>query len=135
MVNDWDAVHSIVAGNPVQTEEIAIGRLLLAMRSFDEPAILHACSLARVQLGAPITAAGERGYRRAYDAVLNLHAVHDLEVIHDSVVQLRRGGETRDAVARVSRVLSSRLDSTLPTFRTREPILSMHRTAFSIRWA
>ncbi|TDL29365.1 hypothetical protein BD410DRAFT_710460 [Rickenella mellea] len=132
MVNDWEAVQKVVTDCRTETDEIAVGRVLLAMRSSDEKAIVDACSIARAQLGAPITAAGERGYRRAYNAMLNLHAVHDLEVIHSSASRLREGLRNKDVMPTLTKVLASRLESTLPTFRTREPILSLHRSAFSL---
>lgn len=131
MVKDWDVVQRIIADNDAQTPELVIARLLLAMHSSCETELRQTLTWARGQLGGPITAAGEGGYRRAYDAILNLHLVYDLERIFNSVhneQQFRKRNQTTPLFA----ILQSRLNATLPTFRTREPILSMHRVAFSI---
>lgn len=132
MNNDWDNVETAMSSVQVDTWESAMARLLLAMRSKDEPSFACALSSARVQFGSEISAAGERGYRRAYDSVLKLHLVHDIEMIHNAVA--RKDGVPLDEAELNSLLhkLTFRLDSTLPTFRTREPILSMHRTTFSL---
>ena len=132
MSGDWDAVQRIVEGQE-DTWEMAIARLLLALRSSDELDFASSISATRLQLGIPITAAGERGYRRAYDAVLKLHVVRDVETIRECITRLQKGGRKTEILPELFSVLSHRLESTLPTFRTREPILSIHRTAFSLR--
>ncbi|KAI5124851.1 hypothetical protein M0805_007285 [Coniferiporia weirii] len=132
MNGDWDAVRTIVSRCREDTWEIAIARLLLALESSDATGFISAISATRLQLGTPITAAGERGYRRAYDAVLKLHLVRDIETIRQSVIHLHEGGTRSQILPDLFSGLSHRLYSTLPTFRTREPILSIHRTAFSL---
>ncbi|KAH8118429.1 hypothetical protein DFH11DRAFT_1686601 [Phellopilus nigrolimitatus] len=132
MSGDWGIVQGMVERCQEDTWELAIARLLLALRSSDESGFANAISMTRLQLGTPITAAGERGYRRAYDAVLKLHLVRDIETIRKSVLHLHEGGAKGQILPELFSELSHRLDSTLPTFRTREPILSVHRTAFSL---
>ncbi|THH12376.1 hypothetical protein EW145_g35 [Phellinidium pouzarii] len=132
MSSDWDTVQTIVEKCKEDTWEMAIARLLLSLKSSDASSFTSAISATRLQLGTPITAAGERGYRRAYDAVLKLHLVHDIEMIRNSVTQLHEGGTRKQVLSVLFSELSHRLNSTLPTFRTREPILSVHRTTFSL---
>lgn len=137
MVGAWEDVQQIVEDIMGQNPQIVIARLLLAMRKGDRDLISQRASDARLVLGAPISAAGARGYRRSYDAVLNLHLTHELEIIYDAMTGLsasQSNSQTRrrQVLAQISDSLSSRLDSTLPTFRTREPILSMRRTAFGL---
>lgn len=137
MVGAWEDVQSIVEHTKVQTSPIVIARLLLAMRAGDQAKINQSLSLARTVLGAPITAAGGKGYRRSYDAVLDLHVTHELEMVHRTITALPTDSQgssqqRRHVLARLSRTLSARVDSTLPTFRTREPILSMRRSAFAM---
>lgn len=137
MVGAWDDVQSMVEQTNVQSSSNVIARLLLAMRAGDQTKISQSLSLARTVLGAPITAAGGKGYRRSYDAVLDLHITHELEMIHNAITALpfdSQGGtqQCRQVLAQLSRTLSARLDSTLPTFRTREPVLSMRRSAFAM---
>lgn len=135
MVGAWSDVQSLVDRTDAQTSPIVIARILLAMRTGDSSAIENSLSVARSVLGAPITASGVKGYRRSYEAVLDLHLTHELEVIHNAVTGLPNSQGTqrrRETLTKLSRTLSARLDATLPTFRTREPVLSMRRTAFSL---
>lgn len=137
MVGAWDDVRNLVEQSTAQTAQLVIGRALLAMRNGDPSSISTALVNARMVLGAPIAAAGPRSYRRSYDAVLDLHLTHELEIIYRAVNRLpesSQGGsqERRQIITELSRTLASRLNSTMPTFRFRELVLSMRRTAFSL---
>lgn len=112
-----------------------MARLLLAIREGDSNNIAHALSRARMALGNPIVATGGREYRHTYEAVLNLHLVHEVELIHRfSSEQMQTDRPRRsDAQDELTKILDVRLNSTLPSFRTREPILSLRRTAYGIR--
>ena len=140
MVGAWDDVQSLVERVGTQTSSTVMARLLLAMRSGEATAISESMSVARSVLGAPITAAGVKGYRRSYEAVLDLHLTHELELIHQVTSNLPVGSQgnrqqaRRQAISELSRTLSARLNATLPTFRSREPILSMRRTAFALSY-
>lgn len=137
MVKAWDDVQGLAQQSTSQTAQVLIGRVLLAMRNGDSDAISSALANARVVLGAPITASGPQSYRRSYDAVLDLHLVHELETIYQAVNRLPessqgRSQERRHIINELSRTLASRLESTSPSFRFRELVLSMRRTAFSL---
>lgn len=138
MVGAWDDVQKLVDGVKNQTPSLVIAHVLLAMREGDPTTIATTLSQARLTLGAPITAAGVGGYRRSYDAVLDLHLTRELELIYQVTCSLPQGSqntsqqERRRAITELSRTLSKRLELTLPTFRSREPVLSMRRTAFAL---
>lgn len=138
MVSAWDDVQSLIVNSNAQTSPMVMARLLLAIRSGDASAISESVGAARCILGAPITAAGVRGYRRSYDAVLDLHLTHELEMIYKTMADLHTRSQPtsqhrrRQVLEHLSSSLSERLDSTLPTFRIREQILSMRRTAFRL---
>ena len=119
----------------VSTPPGVMARLLLAIREGDSDNIAHALSRARMALGNPIVASGGREYRHAYEAVLNLHLVHEVELIHRlSSEQMQTDRPRRnEAQDELIKILNVRLNSTLPSFRTREPILSLRRTAYGIR--
>lgn len=139
MVGAWTDVQNLVEKSTAQTAQIVIGRVLLAMRNGDPAAIATALANSRVVLGAPITAGGPQSYRRSYDAVLNLHLTHELEIIHQGLNQLPklsqgRSQERRQVISELSRILALRLDSTVPTFRFRELVLTMRRTALSLSY-
>lgn len=139
MVGAWDDVEKLVGQTKAQSASVAVARVLLAMRSGQESVIMDTLSAARSVLGLPITASGAKGYRRSYDAVLDLHLTHELEIIHNAMTRFPTSSQgsgqrmRRDILNNMSQSLSSRLESSLPTLRTREPILSMRRTAFALR--
>ncbi|KDR84098.1 hypothetical protein GALMADRAFT_219929 [Galerina marginata CBS 339.88] len=138
MVGAWDDVQRLAARMDINTSSIVMARVLLAMRAGEQTAISEALSQARSVLGAPITAAGVKGYRRSYEAVLDLHMTHELELIYQAASSIQSGSQDsirhdrRRTLAELSQTLSARLDITLPTFRSREPLLSMRRTAFTL---
>ncbi|KAF9024830.1 hypothetical protein BDZ89DRAFT_1068767 [Hymenopellis radicata] len=135
MVSAWDDVQKIVAEHDdSQDPELVIARVLLAVRGGDESAVRQTLSAARLALGAPIVTGGG-GYRRSYHSVLNLHVTHELEAIHNAMLGLRQPQsqtQKRRELSKFSDFLQGRLEATLPSFRTREPILSMRRTAFRL---
>ncbi|KAG8968537.1 serine/threonine-protein kinase M1 [Tulasnella sp. 419] len=138
MAGDWDGVAEVVRRTTSVAPEIHIGRLLLAIRAGDESSISNGLSEARKYLGSSITAAGRQSYRRSYEAIIHLHQVRELEMIHQTsikVEELSKDGNHREAqnvFGRLTAQLSSRFEASLPTFRAREPTLSMRRTAFTI---
>ncbi|KAH9844382.1 uncharacterized protein C8Q71DRAFT_696515 [Rhodofomes roseus] len=132
MVGNWDEVDNLIQHCGSDASSVLIACVLLALRAGDVSAVSEALSTARASLGSPIVAAGPRSYRRSYEAVLDLHLVHELETIHRVVSASLREGRAADNLGILSSELSSRLNSTLPTFRTQEPILSMRRIAFAL---
>lgn len=133
MVGAWDDVQHLVNRTDVQEPPLVMARLLLAMQTGNASAVTESLTVARTVLGAPITASGVNGYRRSYEAALNLHLTHELEVMYHTMTTLpNSSSQKRASLARVFRSLSARLDATLPTFRTREPVLSMRRVVLAL---
>ncbi|RDX53828.1 hypothetical protein OH76DRAFT_1342536 [Lentinus brumalis] len=140
MVGHWEEVQNIVSGAEAQSPLALMAQVLLAIRSGNDEAIAAALSTSRRALGTAITASGPTGYRRSYDAVLNLHLLRELETISRVVRNLpnqpEAGSQSRDrSFGELLSCLDARFDSTLPSFRIREPILNMRRTAFSLSGA
>ncbi|PCH40938.1 hypothetical protein WOLCODRAFT_69995 [Wolfiporia cocos MD-104 SS10] len=135
MIGNWVEVRNLIEDTTSKSAPVLLARVLLACRTGDDSLISDALAVARRSLGAPITATDIRGYRRSYDTVLNLHLIHELEVIHNAIGAHSTGDRPnlQATIERLTRRLSTRLDSTLPNFRIREPILSMRRTAFGLR--
>ena len=139
MVGAWDDVEQLADKVQSRSSSLVMARLLLSMKQGDPALIAESLSRARTVLGAPLVAAGGvKGYRRSYAAILDLHLTHELDLIYRATHVLPVGSQEERAKARrqllgdLSSTLSSRLEATLPTFRSREPILSMRRTAFSL---
>lgn len=128
IVGDWQAVQDLCQfPNANPCPEIILARVLLAMREGEASKVSAALVTARSQLGAPIYAAGRGAYRRVYDSVLSLHLVRDAEMIYNATF-LRE----KNYIRFLSKALSRRFESTLPSFRIREPILSLQRTVLSL---
>ncbi|KAG8865167.1 serine/threonine-protein kinase M1 [Tulasnella sp. 330] len=138
MRSDWAGVREVVSNTASSAPEISIGWLLLTLEAKDDATMAQALSNARNQLGAPITAAGRQSYRRCYDAVINLQVVSELEMVHkasNKITLMLEAGKNLPAQRILADLMSglfTRLESTLPTFRAREPVLSMHRIALGL---
>jgi serine/threonine-protein kinase ATR len=137
MVGDWRCVQELVhRSTPNPAPEITVARVLLGIREGNPEGVSNALSMARGQLGAPIHAMGRNSYRRTYESVLNLHLVRDVELIYEAAVARTSGRNSKDSsnpIGVLSDVLSRRFEATLPSFRTREPVLSLQRIALGVR--
>lgn len=134
MMGAWDDLQQITANNELTSPYIMKARVLLAMRAGNANDVASALSNARAILGAPITAAGAKGYRQSYDALLDLHMIHEMELIYDAVsATVPRSQSRREAMNSLGTSLAARFDATLPNFRVRQAVLSMRRTAFALR--
>ncbi|GAA5902167.1 hypothetical protein JCM6882_006719 [Rhodosporidiobolus microsporus] len=128
-VGDWDSVEDALDIADLEGSEAAFGRVLCAMRDADDSQVERAFYDAREQLGGPIVAAGRESYRRVYDSIVHLHVLHELKAIHLSRSANEMGSQPlRDIV----KTLKDRLASTSPSFRAREPVLNLRRTAFRL---
>lgn len=137
ILSDWAEVGKVLArGNDDQSPEHATARVMLAMHHNDSVTFTKAMKDARRLLGKPIIAAGKDSYVTVYDSVAQLHMLHELSIIHEACGSATVEGastvsRTRLSRSRLSETLAARLNATLPSFRTREPLLSLRRSAFS----
>ncbi len=136
ILGDWDEVEARTQRSQAKSAEHSIGRALLAMRQSDADMFGNVLVQARQDLGKPLVAAGTASYPSVYDSVLHLHMLQELEMIRSHAG--RHGGSravTRanlsDTVSDLNKSLTARLNATLPSFRTQEPLLSLRRTAFA----
>ncbi|KAF7789400.1 hypothetical protein EIP86_000344 [Pleurotus ostreatoroseus] len=133
MVGDWDKVRLLVEQSQSELSSILLARVLLAMREGDEQTMVTELSHAKQALGSPIAAVDSQGYRRYYESVLNLHMIHELDIIYqEAMANPLSPHDQQVRIERLQHRLSSRLESTLPSFRVREPILSIRRTALEL---
>ncbi|KAI6034535.1 hypothetical protein BKA83DRAFT_672562 [Pisolithus microcarpus] len=114
MIGAWDDLRRITETNEQISPSVMKARVLLAMHSGEHSQIATALSRARSVLGSPISASGTKGYRRSYDAVLDLHTIHELEMIYRTVSR-----NSTEAKA-------------LRTTLNAQSVLSMRRVAFSL---
>ncbi|EIW76220.1 hypothetical protein CONPUDRAFT_158248 [Coniophora puteana RWD-64-598 SS2] len=133
MIGAWDDVERIVKSTSNRNSSLVKADVLLAVRSGNATRVEEVLSSARSVIGSSITTSGVKGYRRSYDALLDLHLIHEVELIRDHVFNLPvNSQERRTQLRSLGDSLDARLDKTIPSYRTRETILSMRRTAFSL---
>lgn len=129
ILGDWDEVKAALARPGDGSPQHATARVLLAMTErADSSRFANVLSEAYRQLGKPILAAGRNSYAQVYESVLQLHTLHELELIYQQATSPRREPQRWHDL---QQSLQARLESTLPSFRVREPLLSVRRTAFS----
>lgn len=126
-ISDWAAVEDALRIPDIDGPEVAFGRVISAMQVGSPEQLALAFFDAREQLGRPIVAAGRESYRRVYDSIVNLHILYELEVI-----SRKRKECSGDVPADLLRTLRRWIGATSPSFRAREPILNMRRTALRL---
>lgn len=118
---DWDAVRTLVARTRQDAPQLAIARVLLAMHSRDGAGVVAALHAARRTLGRPLIGLGQPTYSSIYEDVTRLHMLRELEMIWQA--DALGGGALEHS-------LTARFHAAQPSFRTREPLLSIRRSAF-----
>ena len=85
------------------------------------------------------TAIANAQYSRAYGSISELHILRDLEMIHEtsSVIQnsnaiLNKDRIDGNSLVTLVRNLDHRLETTSPSFHTRDALLAIHRAAFAL---
>lgn len=139
IIGDWTAVEDALSIPGIAGPEISLGKVITAIRGQSDEIISAAFYEAREELGSPIVAAGKDSYRRVHDSVIHLHILHELDVIRQSVLRASTGSRNHSSTtvsersaALLNTSLTARLDSSSPSFRARESILNMRRTAYRL---
>ncbi|KAM0756274.1 hypothetical protein T439DRAFT_320977 [Meredithblackwellia eburnea MCA 4105] len=130
IVGDWQSLEDSLTIPDIEGPEVSFGRVIQAIRIGDSELVTRAFRSAREELGGPIVAAGRESYRRVYDSIVHLHILHELYLIHHDSLSDKASSAAN--VEKLASLLESRLDSTSPSFRAREPILNMRRTGFKL---
>ena len=115
-------------GRPgVECAESAFGRLVLAYKTQED--IEATRSQAAEHLGSIITTASKDSYHRFYQGIVDLHILHELDILLSAEVGT---GTSRNQSRTEIASFASRLETTSPDFHTRESILNMRRNAYRI---
>ena len=98
--------------------------------------LASALALARRNVGESITS---NQYSRSYEPILQLHLLREIETIHNadsSILATQASSNYRAITQQITRDLTKslhdRFSTTSPTFRVREAILTIRRTAFGL---
>lgn len=127
IIGDWENVASALRVSNPEDPATVFATVAQALQNTTNTDIGAVFRSARNRLGSEVVAAGQESYRRVYDAVANLHILHELE----SINRLDRSGDPKAAQSLQDR-LDARLQALSPTFRIQEQVLSMRRTAFRL---
>ncbi|GAB0491544.1 hypothetical protein MMPV_002798 [Pyropia vietnamensis] len=105
--------------------QTAVGRMFVALRRRDAPALTAWADAARAALIGPASSAAANHYVGLYPYVRALHLVAEVE---DALPPAADNGGRSSSVPRLGS-LRARLDVTAPGLRCREPLLSARRVA------
>ena len=135
IVGDWQTVRSVADHGYPMAEVMS-----QLQSGTDSRALKAAFDKARIAAGNEITSIT---YSRATEPVLSLHILRELEMIYNSSAAAEaerngtapRVGDNREKITgniihHLQKSLADRFETTAPTFRVREAILSARRTAF-----
>lgn len=139
IVQDWESLSQILESG-ANGPEISKARVLQAISERDFLKIPDLLKDARRQIGSTISA-NHRTYARNYSALLDLHMLHDLDVIQSTSADLVRmqniseankDAHRRSQISELKETLSNRLSTISPSFKYQEPVLSMRRAGFNL---
>ena len=125
---DWETVAQLGSHVP------PLGRVLLGLQRGEQlaPLLIDA----RREIGKSLTS---RHYGRVHQTVLTLHQLHEVEIIHQCAKAIASEADPINRVtinkARASDLikrLDERFNTTSPSFRIREAVLTIRRTAFGL---
>ena len=126
IIGDWATVDSAKAP--------PIAKVLLGLHKRRDMGPIF--RLARSELGQTITS---KQYTRAYDQVLQLHMLREIEVIHDADRKISGVRDKHNPNVIRNNIgddlvnhLRDRFQATSPAFRVHEALLSIRRTAFNL---
>ncbi|KAI8929063.1 hypothetical protein BC831DRAFT_33247 [Entophlyctis helioformis] len=114
----------------------SLARLLLAVNgNKDASTVGRLLDQARGEITTSVAAASMESYRRGYDSAIQLSMLHEVEMMHQFIQLAGSADETMGVnsgvhasqLSDILRSWDSRLKITMPSYRVREPILSLRR--------
>lgn len=140
IVGDWQSVKEIIDSN-VSGPEISMAKVLLAIHQRRHDSMAEIVRKATEELGVDVTASS-RQYARAYPAIVRLHMLHEVGLIRQAGMNIAAAFQSKESnmnknslvnhtIEKLQEHLSARLAITLPSFRIRESLLSIRRTAYA----
>ena len=128
IIGDWETVEQVGAGAP------PIAQALLALRKGNQ--VEATLAVARRDIGNTIDSIH---YSRSYDTILQLHMLHEIDMIHNanSAILQTKDSVNHHAITQQSardlvKSLDQRFLTTSPSFRVREAVLTIRRAAFGL---
>ncbi|KAL5033391.1 hypothetical protein BDV3_000378 [Batrachochytrium dendrobatidis] len=132
-LGDWPLLERFLSLPHKPGFQTYIGQLLLSINSRQDDTVADLLSQARASMTAFIAAASMESYQRGYDSVLQLSMLNELETMYSFIKNSSNDANTQ--MVDISKLFQSwdmRLKITFPSYRQREPILSLRRVLLSI---
>ncbi|KAJ3252885.1 serine/threonine-protein kinase M1 [Chytriomyces hyalinus] len=127
-LGSWDTLDKCLKKDHLPTFETDIGSLLMLAKRKEKDSFEMTLREARERLIAPLSAASMESYSRAYDNIVKLHMLHEVEFSCKQLWdELREDGD----IDTVIKSWDSRLKITTPSLTVREPILNLRRILIS----
>eukprot|EP01117_Protostelium_nocturnum_P016014 TRINITY_DN6263_c0_g1_i1.p1 TRINITY_DN6263_c0_g1~~TRINITY_DN6263_c0_g1_i1.p1 ORF type:complete len:1383 (+),score=565.02 TRINITY_DN6263_c0_g1_i1:228-4151(+) len=120
-LGNWKELETLTAQPTMEDFEVEVGKSLLAIKNGNENQLVGALTKARFEVMASLAVASAQSYETAYPLLGKLHVLTELE--HSFKIWKDEFSEKE---------WDSRINVTQPTFKTREPILTVRRAILEI---
>jgi serine/threonine-protein kinase ATR len=131
-LEDWSSLETMInIPLPNQEFEAIIGKLLLFLQKKSIPEFQLQINELRKSLISSTVAATMESYHRAYNSILQLSVLYDIEQFQKVILQTPSVDSALE-LDRLNRIWQSRLDSMAPSFKAKETVLSMRRGLLAI---
>ncbi|KAJ3053550.1 serine/threonine-protein kinase M1 [Rhizophlyctis rosea] len=129
-LGNWDLLEARLEKPHEPSFEVSLGKVLHAAWKNDKDKFEWSLRLARESLIAPLSAAGMESYHRAYQTMLNLHMLHEVNsFVAENGDNLITAVLSEDSMPSM---WDGRLKITVPSFKVREPVLNLRRILLEI---
>ncbi|KAI7827529.1 hypothetical protein BC939DRAFT_394939 [Gamsiella multidivaricata] len=144
-VQNWQSLEVALSRSVHSSFETGLGQLVLDLRDNRVVEFEEHLQQVRAMLIAPLAAASMESYARAYEHIVQLHMLHELEVAFRScnlnvspsnklgsqiVLSLQEGETYVSRLRLYEPTLERRFESMAPSFRLREQVVRLRRAAF-----
>ncbi|KAJ3016848.1 serine/threonine-protein kinase M1, partial [Thoreauomyces humboldtii] len=120
-LGNWSTLERLLKEPYNERFETAIGALLNTVRIGDDQEFENTLQRTRMMLTADLATASMESYRRGYDTLVKLHMLFEITSARNASASTALVDES------LYKRWGPRLDATMPSFRVREPILSLQR--------
>ncbi|KAI1315377.1 serine/threonine-protein kinase M1 [Mortierella claussenii] len=136
---NWESLEVALSRAKHESFEAGLGQLLLDMRRGDVSGFEEHLQQVRSMTIPPLAAASMESYQRAYEQIVRLHMLRELEVAfksanpppsEDFAFGLQEGESYVQRVREYQPTLHQRFEAMAPSFRLREQVLMLNRIAF-----
>ncbi|KAI8902434.1 hypothetical protein BC833DRAFT_639508 [Globomyces pollinis-pini] len=130
-LGEWKQLKEYLGRDSKYSFESALGKLLLSIYEKNDLQFDQILLETREKLNSSIAAASMESYKRSYDTVLQLSMLSEIEQFYSKIV--KKPMCSKADISKVMELWQARLNSTVSSFKVREPILNLRRILLSIK--